>query len=227
MKPTIRGFKGRPLQGFLVVGLTDLVQAFVIKEKQPFLSDGEILAVACTGIPLDRIVYCKLTIQKDDGVEFSCLLDEYRLRSETLTGLFPLQSGANEMRVCGVNFSSREDPSGIFLVVNGMNSGTLQYWELSEVERTIHSLFSTLAAMIESPTSVRHAMSNGQKAGSPPQHHLVIATACGELLFLHRESMTQVGHLSIVDVSKCESALIENDQLGVFCCQMQCVDCLR
>ena len=55
--------------------------------------DGEILAVACTGIPLDPIVYCKLTIQKDDGVEFSCLLDEYRLRSETLTGLFPLQSG--------------------------------------------------------------------------------------------------------------------------------------
>lgn len=57
--------------------------------------DGEILAMACTGIPLDPIVYCKLTIQKDDGVEFSCLLDEYRLRSETLTGLFPLQSAGN------------------------------------------------------------------------------------------------------------------------------------
>jgi hypothetical protein len=31
------------------------------------------------------------------------------------------------MRVCGVNFSSREDSSGIFLVVDGINSGTLQY----------------------------------------------------------------------------------------------------
>jgi hypothetical protein len=51
------------------------------------------------------------------------------------------------MRVCVVNFSSPEDPSGILLVVNGINSGTLQYWELSEVERTIHSLFSTFAAM--------------------------------------------------------------------------------
>lgn len=133
MKPTIRGFGGRPLQGFLVVGMTGLVQAFVMggtKGKTTnveilggirlaysfvdlawtkgrnlildldFLNlnfecivDGEVLAIACTGIPLDPIVYCKLTIQKDDGVEFSCLLDEYRLRSETLTGLFPLQSG--------------------------------------------------------------------------------------------------------------------------------------
>jgi hypothetical protein len=30
MKPTIRGFGGRPLQGFLVVGMTGLVQAFVM-----------------------------------------------------------------------------------------------------------------------------------------------------------------------------------------------------
>lgn len=116
---------------------------------------------------------------------------------------------ANEMRVCGVNFSSREDPSGIFLVVNGINSGTLQYWELSEVERTIHSLFSTSAAMsrflqwqcmsvfncnsrITYVCPSRNVWVNGQEAGSPPQHHLVIATACGELLCLHRESMKQV-----------------------------------
>jgi hypothetical protein len=40
------------------------------------LSDGEILAEACTGIPFGPdIVYCKLAIQKEDGVEFSCLLD--------------------------------------------------------------------------------------------------------------------------------------------------------
>jgi hypothetical protein len=47
------------------------------------------LAIACTGIAMDPIVYCKLSIQKDDGVEFSCQLDEYRLLSEPLTGLFP------------------------------------------------------------------------------------------------------------------------------------------
>ncbi|XP_046633144.1 mediator of RNA polymerase II transcription subunit 16-like [Daphnia pulicaria] len=254
MKPTIRGFGGRPLQGFLVVGMTGLVQAFVmggtkgkttnveilggIRLAYSFVDlawtkDGEILAVACTGIPLDPIVYCKLTIQKDDGVEFSCLLDEYRLRSETLTGLFPLQSGANEMRVCGVNFSSREDPSGIFLVVNGINSGTLQYWELSEVERTIHSLFSTSAAMsrflqwqcmsvfncnsrITYVCPSRNVWVNGQEAGSPPQHHLVIATVCGELLCLHRESMKQVGHLSIVDRSKCESAQLKTVSSACF-----------
>ena len=30
MGPTIRGFGGRPLEGFLVVGMTGLVQAFVL-----------------------------------------------------------------------------------------------------------------------------------------------------------------------------------------------------
>jgi len=30
MKPTIRGFGGRPLEGFLVVGMTGIAQAFVM-----------------------------------------------------------------------------------------------------------------------------------------------------------------------------------------------------
>ncbi|XP_057376499.1 mediator of RNA polymerase II transcription subunit 16-like [Daphnia carinata] len=248
MKPSIRGFGGRPLQGFLVVGMTGLVQAFVMggtKGKTTnveilggvrlaysyvdlaWTKDGEILAIACTGIPLDPIVYCKLTIQKDDGVEFSCLLDEYRLRSETLTGLFPLQSAASEMRVCGINFSSREDPSGIFLLVNGMSSGTLQYWELSEVERTIHSLFSTSAATsrylqwqcmsvfncnskITSVCPSRNVWVSGSEAGAHSQHHLVITTTCGELLCLHRDSMKQVGLLSIADRSKCENKTVSS-----------------
>lgn len=132
MKPTIRGFGGRPLEGFLVVGMTGLVQAYVMggtKGKTTntevlggvrlaysyvdlawtkgtftqcsftilyilattciLIPDGLLLAIACTGVPLDPILYCKLSIEKDEGVEFGCLLDEYRLRSEALTGLFP------------------------------------------------------------------------------------------------------------------------------------------
>jgi len=139
MQPTVRGFGGRPLEGFLVVGTTGLAQAFVMggtKGKvtnteilggirlayrfidlawtkgtnnltelfhifhqsyyyQILSADGDIVAIACTGIPLDPILYCKLIIQKDDGVEFSCLLDEYRLRSEALTGLFPRHQTRN------------------------------------------------------------------------------------------------------------------------------------
>ncbi len=112
------------------------------------------------------------------------------------------------MRICGVNFSSCEDPSGIFLLVNGIGSGTLQYWELSEVERTIHSLFSTSAAMSRSlqwqcmsvfncnsritfVCPSRNVWVNGLESGTP-QHHLIIATSCGELLCLHRDSMKQV-----------------------------------
>lgn len=108
-----------------------------------------------------------------------------------------------------MNFSSREDPQGIYLSVNGAGSGILQYWELSEVERTIHSLFSTSAATsrllqwqcmsvfncngrITFVCPTRNAWINAIEVGSSPQHHLVIVTDCGELLCLHRDSMKQV-----------------------------------
>ena len=111
--------------------------------------------------------------------------------------------------MCGVNFSSREDPSGIFLLVNGIGSGALQYWELSEVERTIHSLFSTSAATsrflqwqcmsvfnynsrITFFCPSRNVWVNGLESGGSSQHHLVVATSSGELLCLHRDSMKQV-----------------------------------
>lgn len=116
------------------------------------------------------------------------------------------------MRICGVNFCSREDPQGIFLLVNGIGSGTLQYWELSEVERTIHSLFSTSAATnrflqwqcmsvfncnsrITFICPSRNVWINGHETGGSPQHHLVIVTTCGELLCLHRDSMKQVSDI--------------------------------
>lgn len=269
MKPTIRGFGGCPLEGFLVVGMTGVVQAFVFGGTKGKITNteilggirlaysfvdlawtrglskfivklkyftkftfatlgGEILAIACTGIPLDPIVYCKLSIKKDEGVEFSCLLDEYRLYSETLTGLFPQQSSGNyknipsndkfatflseitgtDIRICGVNFASREDPQGIFLLINGIGNATLQYWELLELERPIHSLFSTSSATtrflqwqcvsafncnsrVTSICSSCNIWINGFDTGSSAQHHLVIATASGELLSLHRDSMKQ------------------------------------
>lgn len=43
MKPTIRGFGGRPLQGFLVVGMTGLVQAFVMGGTKGKTTNVEIL----------------------------------------------------------------------------------------------------------------------------------------------------------------------------------------
>ena len=43
MKPTIRGFGGRPLQGFLVVGMTGIVQAFVMGGTKGKTTNLEIL----------------------------------------------------------------------------------------------------------------------------------------------------------------------------------------
>lgn len=43
MKATIRGFGGRPLQGFLVVGMTGLVQAFVMGGTKGKTTNMEIL----------------------------------------------------------------------------------------------------------------------------------------------------------------------------------------
>jgi len=243
MKPTVRGFGGRPLEGFLVVGTTGLVQAFVmggtkgkvtnteilggIRLAYRFIDlawtkDGNIVAIAGTGIPLDPILYCKLIIQKDDGVEFSCLLDEYRLRSEALTGLFPRHQTPDDLNMSGISFCSREDPSGILIMMNSSNVGALQYWELVEQERPIHSLFSTSTAVtkylkwqcmsvynsnstIVSVCPSRNVWVGGTTETSTPQHHLVVATAAGELICLHRENMKQVGQLSITEKTRNES----------------------
>ena len=107
----------------------------------------------------------------------------------------------------GVSFSSREDPSGIFLLMNVSNGGALQYWELREQERPIHSLFSTATAMthflqwqcvsifncnnhITYICPSRNVWLGGNDM--TPQHHLIIATASGDLICLHRENMKQV-----------------------------------
>jgi hypothetical protein len=45
------------------------------------------VAIACTGNPLDPIMYCKVIVHKDDDT--NCLLDEFRIRSEALTGFYP------------------------------------------------------------------------------------------------------------------------------------------
>ena len=93
--------------------------------------------------------------------------------------------------------------------MNSSNSGALQYWELVEQERPIHSLFSTSAAVthylqwqcmsvynsnnaIVSVCPSRNVWVGGITEASTPQHHLVIATSAGELICLHRENMKQV-----------------------------------
>lgn len=43
VKPTLRGFGGRPLEGFLVVGMTGLVQAFIMGGTKGKATNIEIL----------------------------------------------------------------------------------------------------------------------------------------------------------------------------------------
>lgn len=43
MQPTVRGFGGKPLEGFLVVGTTGLVQAFVMGGTKGKVTNTEIL----------------------------------------------------------------------------------------------------------------------------------------------------------------------------------------
>lgn len=85
----------------------------------------------------------------------------------------------------------------------------LQYWELTEQERSIHSLFSTSAATtrflqwqctsvynsgtpITSICPSRNVWVSGSEPSGHSQHHLVIATANGDMICLHRENMKQV-----------------------------------
>ena len=43
MKPTLGGFGGRPLEGFLVVGMTGLVQAFIMGGTRGKATNVEVL----------------------------------------------------------------------------------------------------------------------------------------------------------------------------------------
>lgn len=108
----------------------------------------------------------------------------------------------------GVCFSSREDPSGILLVLNTDSGGSLQYMELCEQERPLHTLFTNSSrttrilqwqCMLVFNTNsrivcicpTRNVWASASETGVP-QHHLVIATAAGDLICLQRENMQQV-----------------------------------
>jgi len=240
----IRGLGGRSLEGFLVVGMTGLVQAFVmggtkgkatniavlggIRMAYQYLDlawtrNGEILAIACTGNPLDPIRYCKLMVRKDDGDDANCLLDEFRVTTEALTGFFPRHSTPEEMRIAGINFACREEPNGIYLLINMTSGGgILQYWELCEQERPIHSLFSSGGSVTSrtlqwqcqsafntnSPVSLlcptRHtwAVANDSAA---VQHHLIFATRSGDLICLQRENMQLIGQMNVTEKAHYEA----------------------
>lgn len=113
------------------------------------------------------------------------------------------------MHINGVIFSSREDPTGILISINGTGGGAIQYWELLEQERAIHSLFSTSSATsrflqwkclsvfnsnsrINSICPSRNVWVSGPEVGTHPQHHLVIATSSGDLICINKENMKQV-----------------------------------
>lgn len=85
----------------------------------------------------------------------------------------------------------------------------MQYWELKEQERPIHSLFSTSAATtrflqwncvsafntnspIISICPARNVWIAGSELNGQPPYHLVLATASGDLICLNRDSMKQV-----------------------------------
>lgn len=114
------------------------------------------------------------------------------------------------MRIAGINFACREEPNGIYLLINMTSGGgILQYWELCEQERPIHSLFSSGGSVTSrtlqwqcqsafntnSPVSLlcptRHtwAVANDSAA---VQHHLIFATRSGDLICLQRENMQLV-----------------------------------
>lgn len=121
------------------------------------------------------------------------------------------------MHISGVSFSSREDPSGILVSINGSGGGAMQYWELLEQERAIHSLFSTSSATsrflewkclsvfnsnsrIISICPSRNVWVSGPEVGTHPQHHLVIATSSGDLICINKENMKQVITSTTFDV---------------------------
>ena len=116
----------------------------------------------------------------------------------------------SEMRIKGVNFTCREDPSGIYLLADlSSGGGVLQYWELCEQERPIHPLFSSSGTgttrslqwqcrsmfstngQTGSICPTRHVWATAHESGAA-QHHLIIATRTGDVICLQRDNMQQV-----------------------------------
>lgn len=68
MKPTIRGFGGRPLEGFLVVGMTGLVQAYVMGGTKGKITNTEVLG----GV---RLAYAYVDLAWTKGNFFQLIVD--------------------------------------------------------------------------------------------------------------------------------------------------------
>lgn len=115
---------------------------------------------------------------------------------------------ADSTRINSVRFSARDDPQGIFLALCPSNGGALQYWELSEEERTIHSLFSSTDVSSRIPrwqclsafnttnpiTNIcptRNSWIYGLESNNSCQH-LVITTTNGDLISLQKDTLKQV-----------------------------------
>lgn len=93
-------------------------------------------------------------------------------------------------------------------MINDSNGGRVEYWELVEQNCPVHFLFSTsstssflnwqcLAAFnyqapLTNICSSRNVWITGQESTAKAQQHLVVATANGELICLHQETMNQV-----------------------------------
>jgi hypothetical protein len=94
-------------------------------------------------------------------------------------------------------------------MINDSNGGRVEYWELVEQNCPVHSLFTTSSstssflnwqclvafkyhASITNISSSRNVWITGQESAPQAKQHLVVATANGELLCLHQESMKLV-----------------------------------
>lgn len=67
MKPTVRGYGGRPLDGFLVVGMTGLVQAFIVGGTKGKTTNVEVLG----GI---RLAYASIDLAWTKGIKSYILI---------------------------------------------------------------------------------------------------------------------------------------------------------
>ena len=94
-------------------------------------------------------------------------------------------------------------------MTNDSNGGRVEYWVLVEQNFPVHSLFSTSSstssflnwqcltafnyhAPLTKICSSRNVWITGHESTAQAQQHLVVATANGELICLHQETMKQV-----------------------------------
>lgn len=174
---------------------------------------------------MDPIVYSKLRVIKGDVDESSFVSSGYVLQSESLTGFFPNSSHGKTFKknnfivitsrllldacVSGLSFSACEEPSGIFISFNASNGGKLEYWELAELERAVHPMFSTAPATtryqswqcvssflwVSNIALICPSKKNWVSSpdiSNPLSNPLVIATSDGDLLYLNKATLKQV-----------------------------------